>query len=209
MASARCLALFAVALCTVNAVALDIIIGEPDTLMMVPFNGISDNATRFQCLYYQEEIEYAGEISEISIEYDIFNGTFYDYHVYLCHTTVDELSKDFNKNYDGNTPKEVAAHDEYTIGVFGGYGWWPLGFQRRFNYDNADNLLLEITWEGDTGEAVDNSHWAYGGQRRGLHSDSATGEEGEYRPVSYIKVTFAEDTPVQPVSVGALKAVFR
>jgi hypothetical protein len=131
---------------------VEVIIGIQVTGNYIPFWGDSYNACRFQTLYLQSEINQAGQIVTFSfMPSTAAIGTYNNMRVYLCHTNVTQLSTTFDSNYGGNTPVEVINEPSMVVGNAGNI--W-MDWDVSFDYNNVDNLLIEIRWNGDNGVGV-------------------------------------------------------
>jgi hypothetical protein len=101
---------------------------------------------RCQMLYDRPLIAYEGTITEFMLEKtDATSATFGNVKFYLCHTALSQLTSSFPGNYGGNTPKLVASFASYQVPAVGGP--YPIPMAETFDYNNVDNLLLEISWE--------------------------------------------------------------
>jgi hypothetical protein len=130
----------------------EVIIGVQATGNYIPFWGNSYDACRFMTLYLQSEIGIAGEIVTLSFMPSGSNtGTFDNVRVNLCHTSVTQLSTTFDDNYTGNTPVQVMNEPSLVVGNAGNV--W-MDWDVSFAYNNTDNLLIEILWNGDNGVGV-------------------------------------------------------
>jgi hypothetical protein len=131
---------------------IEVVIGVQATGNYIPFWGNSYNACRFQTLYRQSDIAVAGEIVRFAfMPWGSSVGTFDNVRVYLCHTNVVQLSTTFDTNYGGNTPVEVINVPSMNVGNAGNI--W-MEWDVSFDYNNTDNLLIEIRWNGDNGVGV-------------------------------------------------------
>ena len=131
---------------------VEVIIGVQATGNYIPFWGNSYDACRFMTLYLQNEINVAGQIVTLSFMPSTnATGTFDNVRVNLCHTSATELSTTFDNNYTGNTPVEVMNVASLLVGNAGNV--W-MDWDIDFDYNNADNLLVEILWNGDGGVGV-------------------------------------------------------
>ena len=160
----------------------EVIIGTPYTGNYIPFWGSSWNACRTQILFLQSEINYAGDIVTFSWRPSTsVTGSFDNFRVYMCHTSATQLSTVFADNYTGNTPVEVM---NVPTMVAGGPAdqWWD--WSVNFPYNNVDNLLVEVRWNGDNGigvpmyrttEAVDRRAYV-GDDTASVGSTSLTGQ---------------------------------
>jgi hypothetical protein len=131
---------------------VEVIIGTQVTGNYIPFWGSNYNACRFQTLYLQSEINQAGQIVTFSFMPSGSNtGTYDNVRVYMCHTNVAQLNTTFDVNYGGNTPELVINEPSMVIGNAGNI--W-MDWDVAFDYNNVDNLLIEIRWNGDNGIGV-------------------------------------------------------
>jgi hypothetical protein len=133
---------------------VEVIIGTPAMGNVIPFWGASHDACRFQVLFYQSEINTSGTIIKLALlpsSQGFVTGTYYNVHIYFCYTHSTQLVSTFDLNYTGNTPVEVLTADTMTVG--GAQNVW-MDWEVNFAYNNTDNLLVEITWEGDDGTSV-------------------------------------------------------
>ena len=137
---------------TAQRETIEVIIGVQATGNYIPFWGSSYDACRFMTLYLQSEINVAGEIVTLSFMPSTGNtGTFDSVRVNLCHTDVTQLNTTFDVNYGGNTPVEVMNEPSLLVGNAGNV--W-MDWDVSFDYNNTDNLLVEILWDGDGGVGV-------------------------------------------------------
>ncbi|MEO0082196.1 MAG: hypothetical protein ABIL25_07895 [candidate division WOR-3 bacterium] len=128
-------------------------VGSPYVKNSIPFWGSNYDAMRFQALYLQSEINQAGTIVAFCLSStEAAPAWFYKVRVKLCHTSVSQLGSEFAANYSGNTPQTILDVDSLLVGT-GSNGTWYY-FPAGFNYNNTDNLLLEIAWRGDAGQTV-------------------------------------------------------
>ncbi len=129
-----------------------VIIGVQAAGNYIPFWGNNYNACRFMTLYLQSEIDVLGKIVTLSfMPWSSATGTYDNVRVKLCHTSATELSTTFDNNYTGNTPVEVMNVGSLLVGNAGNV--W-MDWDIDFDYNNTDNLLVEILWNGDAGVAV-------------------------------------------------------
>jgi hypothetical protein len=171
-----------------------------------PWRGGGGNAMRFQCLWLQGSINYAGYIN--MIEFDNYrgeSGTFNNCRILLCHTSRTTLVSTFATNYAGNTPVEVFSGTESISGT----GWVDTHIKPNvFNYNNKDNLLMEVVWNGDSGQDV----YCYraSGVARRCYSYSHTSATGTvYSQAQRIRFHIGTMTGVAPTSLGRVKTLFR
>ncbi|HUV86329.1 MAG TPA: hypothetical protein VMX79_04385 [bacterium] len=100
---------------------------------------------RCQMLFDRDKLSYAGTVAEFELEKQVYVGEYGNVKFYLCHTPLAALATDFNANYGGNTPKLVASFATYKLPAVEGV--YPIPMAETFDYNNRDNLILEVTWE--------------------------------------------------------------
>jgi len=111
---------------------------------------------------------------------DVYNhGIYLNARVYACHTTVAELDSVYEKNYGGNSPQAAMTLDTLYLRWQNG-AWQGLGFDSPFDYNGADNLILEFRWQGDNDSAVYDRGW-YTPGNRAVDAKSSTAERGTPR----------------------------
>lgn len=128
-------------------------IGSPVAANVIPFWGQNYAGFRLQWLYYASEIGQPGEIAS----FDLWGANnlavpYYNVRVLLCHTGLEELSTEFDLNYEGNTPVEVLSADTLTVGYGVPTHWYR--FPAGFEYDGTSNLIVEFRWRGSAGTNV-------------------------------------------------------
>jgi hypothetical protein len=190
------------------ATGKQIICENPLGANYIPFHGGVFDGMRFQTLLKQAQIDYAGEINMVEYYNRSGNGgTFDNYKLYLCHTEMKSLYRTFADNYKG-TPVEVANLSTFTIPS--GEGWFKLGMTTTFRYNNGDNFLVEIRWQGGdcssvaitrgTGTATNLRVFAY-------NNPEAPIGNGDGIPY-YTRLSFGAYTGVSPTSLGRVKDLF-
>jgi len=151
-------------------------IGSPVRANSIPFSGLTDVAMRFQTLYLQSEIGMAGEIIAIAwMGSDDPPSPFYNFRAKLCLTGVSELSDTFDVNYGGNQPQTIIDQDTIVVGKVNDWNIYPCSV----DYDNINNLLVEVQWRGSAGRDVAFMRNASGGPHRRVYaSDNDTAAVG-------------------------------
>jgi hypothetical protein len=172
-----------------------------------PWGGAAADAMRFQCLWLQRDINYAGHVNKVEFEsFGATTGNFYDCRILLCHTNVNSLVPTFASNYGGNTPVQV--HPRMTRSM-GGVGWISAQiFPGVFNYNNRDNLLMEIVWNGDSGRDVICSV-GRGIARRCFAYNHQSPAGRVSNDSQRVRLTIETYTGVAPTSLGRVKTLFR
>ncbi len=163
-------------------------------------------ALRMQMLFDQSRINYAGTINEFELEKNETTATFRNVKFYLCHTPLAALTADFKANYGGRTPKQVASFSTYELPLV--QGVYPIPMAETFEYNNRDNLILEITWESGTGGKV----LVYMGKLSAHHCvaydyRATTGTLGDWGYNA--RLSFGFYAGVSPASFGRVKALYR
>jgi opacity protein-like surface antigen len=162
---------------------------------------------RVQMLYDKAAINTSGRINEFELQKtSTASGTFPNTKFYLCHTTVTALTTSFAGNYTGNTPVLVGSFSSYTVPASSGY--YPIPMSTTFNYNNANSLILEITWEptasGSNCALMNGSKTAYRCWAR-----SPTASTGSVDSVGYnARISFDYYTTVAPTSLGRIKSLY-
>jgi hypothetical protein len=128
-----------------------VVVGSPNASNSIPFCGLTTDAVRFQALYLQSELNITGEIEAIQLAAaGSTPAEFYNVRVSLCHTPDSTLDTVFANNYGGNVPQLVFAADTLLVGSADTWYGIPCSFQ----YNNIDNLIFELQWQGDAGSSV-------------------------------------------------------
>jgi len=160
---------------------------------------------RCQMLFDRSSINYAGTITEFELEKTVNVSTFQEVKFYLCHTPFATLTTNFDANYGGNTPKLVASFATYELPA--AEGVYPIPMAETFEYNNRDNLILEITWQSGTGQKVClfvgklTAHQCYAYDERAA--------SGTVLDMGYnARIIFDTYPAVAPASYGRVKALF-
>jgi hypothetical protein len=180
----------------------------PQSTNLCPFWGHYYSGMRFQTNIEQSRIRYAGSINEV----EFYNssgvlGRYNNYVVHLCHTDRTSLSTTFGVNYYG-TPIQVVSLSAFTIPA--DRAWFGLRMTRRFAYDNARHLLIEIRWEGDNGVSVPiYTTEPMAGNRRvwAVNNPQAPSGVADGRAY-YTRLSFGSYTALEPTSLGRVKALY-
>jgi hypothetical protein len=193
------------------ATGKQVVVGTMSGGNWIPFWGPSYNGMRFQTLIDQNLINYAGTINEVEYyAYYGYGGTFNKYKAILCHTGLSALTTTFASNYKG-TPVEVANLASYTIPA--AKDWFPLKMTKTFAYNNTDNLVVEIVWDGKegspTGEPIYTCSFGSGYHRIYAvgqpYAETGSGSTTAY----YHRLSFNAYTGVAPTSLGRVKALYQ
>jgi hypothetical protein len=182
-------------------------VGPRVTRSAVPWRGASGDSMRFQCLSFQRNIGYAGYINRV--EFDKSNlvaGRFNSVRAWLCHTRKTALANVFANNYTGFTPVQVLNMRSLTVD---GTGWFDLRINaNRFNYDNHNNLLVEIRWDNDDGHDVPCWRSAQPYSRCYAFNHNAT-QGTVYNNGQRLRLTIGTMVGAEATSLGRVKTLFR
>ncbi len=94
----------------------------------------------------------------------------------ICHTSLSQLTTDFNDNYDGNTPLRVYYKQKHLF-KFAANQWTGFPFDTAFVYDGTSNLVLETRFN-EKGE-VQNGWGTWRAEKRTIDG-SYTDTKGDY-----------------------------
>jgi len=141
---------------------------------LIPFLGSSYDAIRFQTLFLKSEINQAGKINKISFQkYNSAAGTFNNLRIYLCHSSLSSLGTTFDSNCK-DTLVQVSGPTSVTLSGSAST-WLEFDVANNFNYNNIDNLIVEIRWNSDSGTDVSTLAQKVGVNRTlAQNSDSAS-----------------------------------
>ncbi len=185
-----------------------ITIGTQVTGNSIPWMGQGATAMRFQCLWLQTDINYAGYVNGVEFAYQSGRppAAFNNVRVWFCHTKKSELEAVFDNNYTGNTPVQVMEKLTLTLN---GTGWYDLGIDpNKFSYNNRDNLLMEIRWYGDSGTSI--YCWRSEGTAMRVYARNDNAATGTVEDNSqYIRLHINTLAGVDPTSLGRVRALFR
>jgi hypothetical protein len=174
---------------------------------VIPWWGASYNSCRFQCLWLKSTINYAGYINVVEFEKSsTASGTYNDVRVWLCHSTKTQLEATFDNNYTGKTPVQVRTGGNLT---FSGSGYFDIGITPdKFNYNNSDNLLMEIRWNGDSGTNI--ACYRSNDTTGRVYAWDHNARSGSLQITGQcIRLHIGTMTGVQPASLGRVKSLFR
>lgn len=201
----------AVALSFAPAAAEDsgkvITIGTHASGNVIPWWGASYSSCRFQCLWLKSSINYAGYINVVEFEKSsTASGTYNDVRVWLCHSTKTQLEATFNNNYTGKTPVQVRTGGNL---AFTGSGYFDIGITPdKFNYNNSDNLLMEIRWNGSSKTNI--ACWRSNDSTGRVYAWDHNATRGSVQITGQcIRLHIDTMTGVAPTSLGRVKSLFR
>ena len=165
-----------------------------------------EEGMRCQMLFDRDKIDYAGTITEFELEKMLPSGTYGNVKFYLCHTPLSSLTANFSSNYGGNTPKMVASFSSYALPNVGGV--YPIPMAETFDYNNRDNLILEVTWETGARQKVLVLAGSLTAHLCSAYDDEAT--TGTVRDEGHnARIHFDAYPGVAPASFGRVRALFR
>jgi hypothetical protein len=191
----------------VSATGKIVVVGARVGPDVVPWAGASADSMRFQCLWFQSDINYAGYVNAVRLEKtNAANGKFNSVRVWLCHSRKTALEPNFANNYTGDTPVQVLNMRSVTVS---GTGWFDLRINaNQFNYNNRNNLLMEIRWNGDDGYDV--PCWRSRQQYSRCYAYDHNATTGTvYNNGQRIRLTIGTMAGLEPTSLGRVKTLFR
>jgi hypothetical protein len=122
----------------------------------------------------------------------------------VCHTSLSQLTTNFETNYDGNTPVTTYSRSEQRIFAERG-DWFGWTFDTEFAYDGQHNLIIEVYWNGSDQQGQ-TCTYATGGTSRGLYDVNGTLSRVNYW--HHMRITVA-CVAVEPTSLGRVRALYR
>jgi hypothetical protein len=186
--------------------------GEPGRGNTNPFYA-TRAAMRYQCMWYQSEINENGPITKIEFKFHSYIGTppsnFDGYKVILCHTSKDKLTTNFKANYDFKTPFTVYEGAFDIPDNLTQDDWFTVcAPTSTFNYNNKNNMLMEVVWTEATG--CRNLFWiSLAGQPGRVRAYNATATEGVLlaNQGEIARITISKPA-VSPTSLGRIRALY-
>ena len=184
-----------------------VVVGARAARNVAPWRGASGNSMRFQCLWFQRDVNYAGNVNRVEFDKgDAAGGRFDSVRAWLCHTRKTALETTFADNYTGFTPVQVLNMRSVTVS---GTGWFDLRINAgRFNYNNRNNLLMEVRWDGDDG--FDVRCWRSGQPYSRCYAFNHNASQGTvYNNGQRVRLTIGTMVGLEPTSLGRVRALFR
>ncbi len=187
--------------------------GTPNSNNTYPFWGIF-SGFRWQTMWFQSELNEAGSITKIEWQtYANTNGgSFGNCDILLCHTNVKALTSTFATNYGGNTPVNVFK-GTYNLSSYPINTWVTIVEPKTFTYNNKDNLLMEVSWQGGSGgsnlmKVRTSGSPPFPGRVWNTSSKTATTGSVQASYHHYGRITISA-SGVAPTSLGRVKSLFR
>lgn len=190
--------------------------GTPNTNNTYPFTAAS--AFRWQTMWFQTELGETGPVSKI--EWQVYSGarpspggTFNNCDILLCHTSVKAVTSTFATNYGGKTPVNVFK-GTYVLPASVAEQWMTIVEPTNFTFNNTDNLLIEISWQGGSASSTFFKVRMVGSPLypgRVYNSSSKTETTGSITTNyhQYGRITIGAIPGVAPTSLGRVKSIFR
>lgn len=184
--------------------------GSADRGHTVPFYTIAP-AMRFQCMWFQPEIDEKGSVARIELMFESGGATpttLEGCKIFLCHSSKETLTNNFKKNYDFKTPVRVFSGKFTVPEGLEQNDWFTLAEPDNFVYNNRNNLLMEITWTNATG-TITKTFISAADQPGRLRAFSVTAETGKLlaNQGHVARVTIGNPA-VSPTSLGRVRALF-
>lgn len=171
-------------------------------------------AMRFQCLWLKDEIGEKGRVVKIEFSFKQYVGTppatFTGCRMLLCHTTVNTITAGFKANYGGKSPVEVFSGKFVVPAGLKELDWFMVVAPKSFQFNNTNNLLMEVVWTGASG-AKESRFWIADTDQPGrVRAFSATAVKGTVLPNQGQVARITIGSPaVEPTSLGRVRALFR
>jgi hypothetical protein len=119
----------------------------------IPFFGGFYTSTRTQYIYKSDEIGMSGIIDKISfMKRDIDTGYFENFSIRMAHTEKTDLTANLDSNYHRGLI-EVYNKSRFYINE-SNYQLITIDILNIFNYQTIYNLVVDIRWLGDNGQAI-------------------------------------------------------
>ncbi len=169
-------------------------------------------AMRFQCMWFQFEIDEKGSVARIEFMFESGGATpttLEGCKMILCHSSREALTNTFKKNYDFKTPVEVFS-GKYTVPEgLEQNDWFTVCEPDNFTYNNRNNLLFEISWANATGTTT-KTFISAADQPGRLRAFNETAETGKLLPnQGHVARVTIGNPAVSPTSLGRVRALFR
>ncbi|MEE8639164.1 MAG: hypothetical protein V3T41_02015 [bacterium] len=199
-----------VAASTLAVAGVHVVGGTKATGNTIPWWG-SYTAGRFQCQWHKSEINEAGAVTLIEFQvYSTVGNTFSNVDMLLCHSSRTALTNNYTTNYDGKTPVKVYTGNFVIPANLTRDSWFKQCAPTNFNYNNSDNLLLEISWSGRIRTGANYFWRSSSGQPGRLWASSKTATTGSlYASQGEIARITITPTAVAPTSLGRVKSIFK
>ena len=201
-----------IATSTLAAAAVHIVGGAGGSANTFPFMGNS-TGHRWQQIWFQNQINEAGPITLVEFQRHASSsgpgGTYQSGDVLLCHTGLSAITNTYATNYGGFTPVNIFS------GVIsipsGAAGTWftVVGGISNFDYNNVNNLLIEVSWSSGT-SGTNFMNYTTSGQPGRLYAQSKSPTTGSIGAGNghIARITIEPRPGVAPTSLGRVKALY-
>jgi len=179
-----------------------------------PYQGSTYDAFRIQWLYTQNEINQSGVIQKIyhQILWDDTNAEYNNLRIYLCHSDKTSLNSSFADNCK-DAPVKVMDQASHTIAGDAG-DWLEYDIDDTFTYNNINNLVIELRYNGDNGQNAPLMKGDVGTSHKRAYlkdDDSGSTAENTDRAAYNLKIIIDPSgipAPEYPTSAALLLALF-
>jgi hypothetical protein len=166
---------------------------------------------RWQTIWDKSRITESGAVSKVElITYSTgisTTNTFNTCKILLCHTSLTHVTTSYSGNYSGNTPVTVFSGTK-VIPATGGNTWVSIVEPTNFTYNNANNLLIEVSWVTASGYRCDFQVNSRGSHGR-IYSNNPNATSGSvtnnYDQLGRITIGYVG---VAPTSLGRIKSLY-
>ncbi len=169
--------------------------GNEDQGNAWPFGGGSGaSEIHFQTVYSLEQIGTGGMIDRISfnrtdpsLTSSKWTGNFSKLEISFAHTELSNLTSTFSDNYIGGLV-EVFKADNMELNSSNDDTWLHFDLNNNFTYDSSYNLLIDIKWNGSSGDSIFtwNTEYSAGSIKRAYSfdlGDTSASNVGHIKPV--------------------------
>jgi hypothetical protein len=173
------------------------------------------SAFRWQTMWFKSELNEPGKVTKIEwMPWNNTNGGSYsNCDILLCHTGISAITSTFATNYGGKTPVNV-FNGTYVLSSYPANTWVTIVEPTNFTYNNTDNLLMEVSWQGGSGstnymKVRTTGSGPYPGRIWNTSSKTATTGSTQASYHHYGRITITPNVGVAPTSLGRVKSIFR
>lgn len=193
--------------CVLHAAPVDVIFGPKTQGNRIPWWGRKYDSITSQHLYMQSDIATYGNITSFAWEnyllIEDMEGNYNNVLIYMGHTSRTTLGTVLADNYTGSRELVFSRTSFNTGGPTD--TWNEIVLDTPFEYNNRDNLLIEVRWRDDDDHSVLVwcGYWTGHGARTYAFTDTATTGSVDDDYVYRIKLHFedaGQPTPTPTVT---------
>ncbi|MFH0816232.1 MAG: DNRLRE domain-containing protein [Methanobacteriota archaeon] len=165
---------------------------------LLPFFGSSYNQMHLQSIFTHDMVGAEGIITEIAFNRTnaADTGTFNDFRISMAHTDLTAVTTTYADNYDGYLV-EVFPMQTIFVNSSNGNSWIYFDLNGNFTYDSRHNLVVDITWNTDSGDDIPLQREIVTGGRCYDGIGGATGTIEDRLTVTRFSVDVADNVAVE------------